>query len=510
MRSLKQIGLYLVAFFIVSLLFEGLLRQFWPQEIVPKYTQINFGIPNSLKKNYQASISHLGFRFHLKTYDNGLRTIKSFKYKKPLNTFRILLLGNSVFFGLGVDIQNRLDSYLLKILKPHFNGKKIEIINAATPGWGLIEYYLYLSNEGYKYSPDLIILSQFGQDLKHFPLQYLEFKDIRIETKSGALILLSNMTIQLQNKSALGSIAESIGQSILFDKLTRLSQVLSLMRKKSSILSLRKKLSKKQLWPKLKALWRAEGFSENQTVTWEFKDNHSIARFSDSSLNEAAEVAYLFLIRSIIRLAETLSSKILFVNLPSQQDVLAIKQPNHKLKRLLEEEDIDIFDPLSELIHFQNETRIPLYLLDDNHWSPAGHYLMAHLISDYLQRGILKISNTALNPLALKVVHEIRNSNNKILHIITNSPYHKFFLGMLDKNTNQMESAKINFKNFIKITNFPYEAFFQLGEIYALETNTSLAHDFYLRATETPKTDKKRYLEGIRKLYLKSDVQNTL
>jgi lysophospholipase L1-like esterase len=84
--------------------------------------------------------------------------------KKPANTYRILLLGDSAPVGLG--LQSREDAFgeqLVKILNQKYPDKKFELVNAAVSGYTSLQGLTYLKSYGLKYSPDLIIV-YFGNN----------------------------------------------------------------------------------------------------------------------------------------------------------------------------------------------------------------------------------------------------------------------------------------------------------------------------------------------------------
>ncbi|BFU93732.1 MAG: protein of unknown function [Nitrospira sp.] len=91
------------------------------------------------------------------------------KAEKPSDVVRILGLGDSFLFGWGVST----DQVFLKQLERSLHdgsGRRIETINAGVPGWGLNQYYIYLNQIGRRFSPDLIVVAYFADDLNG-PLQ---------------------------------------------------------------------------------------------------------------------------------------------------------------------------------------------------------------------------------------------------------------------------------------------------------------------------------------------------
>lgn len=125
-------------------------------------------LPFSLLPN--TTTTHIGntheFSYTIKTNSKGYR-MEDFTEEKPYDEYRILMLGDSLAFGFGVEqnesfvslLNDKLNKYLID---NSINGKKIKIINAGfVDGKSPDSYYLYLKNQGLKLKPDLIIANYF-------------------------------------------------------------------------------------------------------------------------------------------------------------------------------------------------------------------------------------------------------------------------------------------------------------------------------------------------------------
>lgn len=86
----------------------------------------------------------------------GLRD-REYSYEKPAGTRRILMLGDSMTWGLGVGD----DEIFTEVLERKYatEGKPVEVINTAVSGWGTDQALLFLQTEGFKYQPDLVVLN---------------------------------------------------------------------------------------------------------------------------------------------------------------------------------------------------------------------------------------------------------------------------------------------------------------------------------------------------------------
>lgn len=104
-----------------------------------------------LVPNKKVSVANVDFAVDYVINSKGFRD-KEYKYSKPADKVRIVVLGDSFTFGAGIAYGSRFAD----ILEDHF--ANLEIINLAVPGYGLHQVILYLEEEGVKYVPDYVLL----------------------------------------------------------------------------------------------------------------------------------------------------------------------------------------------------------------------------------------------------------------------------------------------------------------------------------------------------------------
>lgn len=161
--SLKKIYLIFLTSIIVSLspsLFfaEKLVKFVNPQltfneaqKLSPQIYKKSDYLPFELKSD--VSTVHTGhtyeFTYTVKTNSLGYR-MREFKMEKEPDEFRILMLGDSMTFGYGVEVEQNLPSILESRLNEYISeigekNKRITVINAAfADGRSPDTYYLYL------------------------------------------------------------------------------------------------------------------------------------------------------------------------------------------------------------------------------------------------------------------------------------------------------------------------------------------------------------------------------
>lgn len=179
-----RLGLAFLSILVCFVVLELLLALFWPQTVVLRSLHEQYhplmGWTNKPGKTGKVYIDH-GNYFHRTHNGKGLRSLREFDYDPPGGTKRILLVGDSFFWGYGVDDEDVISEALQRRL-----GDKIEVINGAVTGYGTDQSLIWLLEEGFKYRPDLIILSVFPtNDLKEisssvsygYPKPYFSFGD---------------------------------------------------------------------------------------------------------------------------------------------------------------------------------------------------------------------------------------------------------------------------------------------------------------------------------------------
>lgn len=117
--------------------------------------------PFTLQKNYHGQMAneYNDYNVPITTNSQGYRG-KEFSSAKPNTVKRILILGDSQTFGVGMTDDHTYPAILEKQLTNRY--KNIEVINAGyTDGFSPDSYYVYVKNKGLSLSPDAIVLGLF-------------------------------------------------------------------------------------------------------------------------------------------------------------------------------------------------------------------------------------------------------------------------------------------------------------------------------------------------------------
>lgn len=167
----KELLLLLITLIICFIILEVFVRVYYfsPLALLPSYgghlihigragiiqESDNCGIVYELKPNLDTYFRLTEF----KTNSVGLRD-KEYSLEKPNNTYRVVVLGDSLTMPSGVDIDLAYHS----ILEDEFNnesnggGMNYEFINFAVGGYNLDQYLTVLENKSLGYNPDHVLV----------------------------------------------------------------------------------------------------------------------------------------------------------------------------------------------------------------------------------------------------------------------------------------------------------------------------------------------------------------
>lgn len=159
MRRLATAALALVSIVLVAAALEAGLRWLAPQEFPLE----------GLFREHPVGLRHVPhYRRDLRTRDGRVRVaingegFRDREYPPPGCCFRILGLGDSFAFGLGVEEE---ETYLAR-LERALAGRRVEVINAGHVGMGPDNEALLLEAEGARLRPGLVLVGFFvGNDL---------------------------------------------------------------------------------------------------------------------------------------------------------------------------------------------------------------------------------------------------------------------------------------------------------------------------------------------------------
>lgn len=104
----------------------------------------------------------LGFQQPIHINSKGLRE-RELPYEKPPGTFRVFVVGDSNVAGFEVGEDETFTRVTEKLLRD--KGLRVEFINGGHRGYGTDQSLLFLTDEGMKYQPDLVLYFWSDNDL---------------------------------------------------------------------------------------------------------------------------------------------------------------------------------------------------------------------------------------------------------------------------------------------------------------------------------------------------------
>jgi len=132
-----------------------------------------------LYPNHEGTTDVGGYIRTLKVNSHGFRG-DEVKTRKLPGIFRIMILGDSSAFGYGVNQNEVFSSVLEDNLSKKYKDIKIEVVNAAVPGYTTFSTLNFFREKGVKYSPDAIIISHnndpdfdWDEDRNRTPPRYI-------------------------------------------------------------------------------------------------------------------------------------------------------------------------------------------------------------------------------------------------------------------------------------------------------------------------------------------------
>ncbi len=152
--------LLLVTVFVLAVAAELTLRLVYHPEFLGSVIHYDPLLGWSLEPN--ASLvsvdSQRGLRYRIDVNSLGLRDRK-LALEKPRDTRRVLILGDSFVFGVGLNGGERFSDLLDRSLPDH-----VEVINGGVPGWGTDQEMLFYESSLRRLRPDVVVLAFLGQN----------------------------------------------------------------------------------------------------------------------------------------------------------------------------------------------------------------------------------------------------------------------------------------------------------------------------------------------------------
>jgi hypothetical protein len=188
MRKVKLIFLSLLVFVALLAILFGVLeltfRYLDRKDVseLPYHAVTGTYVPLVIKSNYHGKLAGVPFV----TNRDGLRDEPDFDPNPPADEFRILSMGDSVAFGLGIQSSDCYAKVLDRKLNELGGLPKYRVINSAGPGYSPSFYYLFLKREALQWHPRMVLLEiELCNDVTDEALLHWEVDPARPDRPSG-------------------------------------------------------------------------------------------------------------------------------------------------------------------------------------------------------------------------------------------------------------------------------------------------------------------------------------
>ena len=351
-------GLFRLAFFIKHKLIL--------KDVVTILDTLPMAVPTEdrifdLKPNYHQKYKTSEFEIDIKTNSDNLRDVEH-SIDKPPNTYRIVVLGDSMTFGWGVNEEDTWWKILENKLNTNSKNIKYEIINLGVWMYTYDQQYLRLKEKGLKYQPDLVIQGIYWPHLRTIATHQWQ-KD-----KSGEIIKITDPTIYITKEGILKTKDKNLFISFLKQH-SRLANFI--------ISRLQTILFKKSLITSDLHLLDEDSFSKFHD-TWE-KAFESIKQ--TKRLLEEEKIPYaIFLIPREVQVSQN-EWHPLFSSVMNEK-MFSEDIPQKIFKNFAESEKVEILDLLPD---FRAKYQPDLYFSIDPHLTKKGQELISEGLFKFLQ-----------------------------------------------------------------------------------------------------------------------------
>lgn len=148
---------------VIGLVFAEVVLRIWnPPMAKFQLTQIHRPSPEAQWEMIPgaSSVANTGATYTINSH--GCRDAE-YPLDKPAGSYRILALGDSFTFGMGVEQEKTYPAQLERILNE--GNHTVEVINCAVTGYDMWQHNVALQKKARTYRPDLVTLGVFVNDL---------------------------------------------------------------------------------------------------------------------------------------------------------------------------------------------------------------------------------------------------------------------------------------------------------------------------------------------------------
>jgi hypothetical protein len=311
------------------------------------------------------------FETHGRTNSIGFYD-KEYAFEKPVNVFRILVIGDSFVEALQLPLKKNLHKVLERRLNETYPGRKFEVIGLGRSGNGPRYNFEFFRDIGIKYNPNIVIS------------EFLPENDLRNDSVS--LQVLFRRQVEELRKVALSYRPGVFHAELPLLNNSKLIQLLG-----QSILNLKFKAKRKQLPLAEQIPVDLCVYSREYDAQWQRAWKSTLAQIrAAKQLADEHHIQYVLVnFGERFKIDRATFDLFLKSNPAIRGSGWDFDRPDKIIRSFCQEENIRLLE-LGPL--FQAEfarTNTPLYFKYDGHWNEAGHRYAAEKILEYLERNHL-------------------------------------------------------------------------------------------------------------------------
>ncbi len=358
-KYLQNIAILMITTFLCSVIFEIILQVTFPESC----KQDDAVYEHSYTPNCHSRFTTFEWDTDVKINAEGFRDDELLP--KEQFDLRILMLGDSMTWGYGVEKEETFSEVLQQKLKA--KGVNADVINAGATSYSPTLEYLLLKNKGLSYQPDVVILnmdmSDIQDDYKYNLEQVAEFDQEGNLVQVSGIKRPTTLLYKIRNKMQINR--------FIFDKINLIDS----------------RFAKKEENKKIMPLGdpKTDRYAILRDMPVQDEAEHWDRTFHYISLiNELCKENNITFILNLYPYAVQISpdewnlGKHLFGFSP---DTVHSDAPQQKLKKYAAENDIIYVEMLEP---FKKSDTFPLYFSYDGHINREGHKLAANVLFNTL------------------------------------------------------------------------------------------------------------------------------
>jgi lysophospholipase L1-like esterase len=109
---------------------------------------------------------------------HGMR-MREIPLEKPVGAYRVLVLGDSIAFGIGVPPEATFGAVLERRLRDRYPGRVVEVLNGGVISYNTEQQLDWLVERGMAFAPDAVVVAHCPNDVHATPIVFREGEHLR-------------------------------------------------------------------------------------------------------------------------------------------------------------------------------------------------------------------------------------------------------------------------------------------------------------------------------------------